>query len=647
MTKTRHYWAGALGLLLIWQTSGAMAQQDVPVLDANPLDDPPAAVEKGDAPDAPLPVAPEAPVDPELAAEPPPAAVEPPMAPAAPVTQEIIGVGVTPQASTNRTMVIDDDDEELISITLDDVPLLDVVRMFTRISGANIIASPDQLTGSVTVNLTEVKWKPALESILAMHDLGLDEKVLGTQVYTIVPVSPDAPPPLFSRSFQLKFSAVPEVTPVIRPMLADGATLAEFPSRNMIVIRSTAKNLDDIGVLIEEIDLPTKQVCIEAKFLELTDQAAEQLGIRWDSLAEFGVKLDTAPLIWSRSVDSTDARRTSQTKSDNRSSGDRTAEYFDINGVQYQDATVTDVERPPGSGIYVSETTLDPTRTIEDSVALSQNYTEELVSTFNKSISESQAAIMEFDSFQVVLSALRQTDGVSIVSNPKMIVANGSQDAYIRFGEREPIIITEVKRGTIESPGDQVTAKLDTEIDSDFIQDGYLRTGIDLKVVPVVKTDDLIEADLEPRFSRKLGDKTVGENSWPIISVKEIKTRFTLRSGQTVAIGGLTDKADSTRISKVPLLGDIPILGKYLFSHKEDIESQVETIIFVTLSLAIPEELEDSVGIPRDSALVYKEIIRDQAEAFKFETDMEALRQATDKEIAKERKRRHKLLNQN
>ena len=380
MTKTRHYWAGALGLLLIWQTSGAMAQQDVPVLDANPLDDPPAAVEKGDAPDAPLPVAPEAPVDPELAAEPPPAAVERPMAPAAPVTQEIIGVGVTPQASTNRTMVIDDDDEELISITLDDVPLLDVVRMFTRISGANIIASPDQLTGSVTVNLTEVKWKPALESILAMHDLGLDEKVLGTQVYTIVPVSPDAPPPLFSRSFQLKFSAVPEVTPVIRPMLADGATLAEFPSRNMIVIRSTAKNLDDIGVLIEEIDLPTKQVCIEAKFLELTDQAAEQLGIRWDSLAEFGVKLDTAPLVWSRSVDSADARSTSRTKSDNRSSGDRTAEYFDINGVQYQDATVTDVERPPGSGIYVSETTLDPTRTIEDSVALSQNYTEELVS---------------------------------------------------------------------------------------------------------------------------------------------------------------------------------------------------------------------------------------------------------------------------
>jgi len=80
-----------------------------------------------------------------------------------------------------------------------------------------------------------------------------------------------------------------------------------------------------------------------------------------------------------------------------------------------------------------------------------------------------------------------------------------------------------------------------------------------------------------------------------------------------VAIGGLTDTSDSTAVTKIPFLGDIPIIGKYLFSHESTSKSQIETIILVTLSLASPETLDRSPAY-RGLKLVHKRLIRDQTD---------------------------------
>ncbi|MFC1499309.1 hypothetical protein ACFLS1_12680, partial [Verrucomicrobiota bacterium] len=80
-------------------------------------------------------------------------------------------------------------DSNLISITLDNVRLSDAVSMFCKISGANIIATPSDLEGTVTVNLIDVEWRPALNSILEMHNLELVERIPGSEVYSIRPVT--------------------------------------------------------------------------------------------------------------------------------------------------------------------------------------------------------------------------------------------------------------------------------------------------------------------------------------------------------------------------------------------------------------------------------------------------------------------------
>ena len=107
-------------------------------------------------------------------------------------------------------------------------------------------------------------------------------------------------------------------------------------------------------------------------------------------------------------------------------------------------------------------------------------------------------------------------------------------------------------------------------------------------------------------------------------------TTFTLRSGQTVAIGGLTDTSDDKKVSKVPFLGDIPLLGKYLFSHEQDIERQVETIIFVTLSLAAAEGLFREAGIPEDAEIVHRKLIERKHQRAEFEAELEDFRESTD-----------------
>ncbi len=518
--------------------------------------------------------------------------------------------------------------EDLITISLDDVAMVDVVRMFSRISRANIIATPSNLTDRVTANLDGVEWKPALSSILAMHNLALIEKPAGSGVYSITPKQPDAPEPLIVRTVFLDYTTVDEVTPVIQNMLPEQGSVSTFPSRNALVIQSTEDSLAEIETIIETIDIQSKQVCIETQFMELNDTAIKQLGLRWDALEEFNLGFQAGPFVSGQTTERIKSREDALARADKRANTDTLTVLYDQYGDQYEVSSTEITETPDGS--YIENTSIEPTRKIEDTIDLTRDVTSDIKDTFTKTITESSAAILNMDGLNLVMSALKKTDGVSVISNPKVIVANGATNAFFRVGQREPIIKQTIKRGTTDSPGDEITANLDTSTSTDYIKNGYLHTGIELRVVPTVKTDDLIEARIEPSLRRKVGDKQVEGNTWPIISVKEIRTQFTLQSGQTVAIGGLTDTTDNKRTSKIPLLGDIPLIGKYLFSHTRDEKSQVETIIFVTLTLADPSSLKKGEGIPERAELVHKQLIQAELRKEAVDEEISKLRHAAD-----------------
>jgi len=479
--------------------------------------------------------------------------------------------------------------QNLISVALDDVPLQSVISLFQKVSGANIIASSSNLQGRVTVNLDNVEWKPALDSILDIYGLRAVEKVPGSAIYSIITNAPGTVEPLVAQSIFLNYAQVSNVVSLVKSMIGADGTVSAFPNANAIIVRSTLANLNTIRKVVQEIDLPRQQVYIEAKFLELTDEAIKDLGIDWTVLEGYGVA----------------AGSIQQTLTDSRSrfNGNRTG-LGTVDSNLRNKAADTGTGKP-GSGQTDTRSSSDVlagdgTRTISDTISKSANYSHESERIAGQSLADVRTAVLSADSFKLILSALQQINGISVVSNPKIIVAN-EETATIHIGEQEPNI-----KGTV-TPGQQGQANTTTYALDDKLP--YFEYGISLDVTPTINNQSNITVRIAPTLSRFVKDKTAPDNNtYPVTSAKTIKTTFSLESGKTAAIGGLTETSDRDNVIKVPLLGDIPLIGKFFFTHTHKKHTQTETIIFVTVGLANSKTVSRDEGLPEETTLAQKHL---------------------------------------
>jgi type IV pilus assembly protein PilQ len=568
------------------------------------------------------PAAPEAPAAAASPAETPAAAPEATAegvgvpAPAAPTAQEAATETIPVAAQTAAG-----DRQNLITIALDDVPLQDVVKLFTRVSGANIIATTSNLQGKVTVNLQDVEWKPALDSILEMHGMMVSEKVPGSGIYSILPRPPGAAEPLIAQPLFLEYATVSNVASVVQSMVGPGGMVSPFPNANALVIRTTAANLSEIRKVVQSIDLPRQQVYIEAKFIELTDEAIKDLGVNWEILSGYGLGVSSLGATFTDSRSKFNGERKGLGAVD---SDVRPVELLPGAGIgtgQRDYRTRTDTVKS-GGGTYAAGSSAlsddglstvarnNSSRDVADTIEQQMNYSREKEKIDGRHLSDVRTAVLDADDFKVVLSALKQLNGVSIVSNPKIIVAN-EETATIHIGENEPNIKGSVTAGQ-QGQANTQTYALDENRP-------YFEFGISVDVTPTINNQSNIAVRIEPKLSRYLRDKLAPDgNSFPVESTKKIKTLFSMESGKTAAIGGLTETEDRDEVKKIPLLGDIPLIGKYLFSHQHQKRVQKETIIFVTVGLANAKALERDQGLPEDAVLVQKhmaarKIMREQA----------------------------------
>lgn len=483
----------------------------------------------------------------------------------------------TPVVSTNR-----------ISLTFDQVLLLDVVRMFTKIADVNIVFDPSNLQGAVSVNLQDVEWKPALTAILEKHGLSLTEKPPGSGVYDISPKVAGAAEPLLVETIALKYASVSNVVSVVFPLLEKGGTVAPYPSLNSFVVRSTAGNIREIKQIIESIDKPRQQVYIEARFLDLDDSASTKLGLNWARLKDYGV---TASSLSDKMTETT--RRTlmdsegalgGQSRTWNRTRGltDNTPlDDTDLGAESYNQQLYE--QRTAGKNI--TGMAIDPTAGLTMTTIIPYEF--ERVRT----------AILSADDFRLILSALKETGGWTIISNPRIVVAN-EVTATIHIGERQRPFVSSV------TPGQQGIAPVVTYNPGEAVD-----LGVMVQVTPTINTQDRITVRIEPELTDVTGvDTAPNGQTYPIVRTKTIKTTFTLENGKTAAIGGLTQGLERNAVKKLPMLGDIPVIGKFLFTHTFKEREQRETIIFVTVGLADPGVLAPDIGLPSDAELIRREM---------------------------------------
>jgi type IV pilus assembly protein PilQ len=178
------------------------------------------------------------------------------------------------------------------------------------------------------------------------------------------------------------------------------------------------------------------------------------------------------------------------------------------------------------------------------------------------------------------IEALQQEKKAKILSNPRIVVTE-EQKAYILVGEKYPVIDTNVSPGT-------------TPIITESLRN-YEPVGISLYVIPKIIENDKINLIIHPEVS-ELGEDVVGTTGvkYKRIKTRELDTQINVKDGYVVVIGGLLKREKSEVENKVPLLGDIPILGN-LFKRRRNVETNRELLIFI-----IPKIVKEEISFEKD-----------------------------------------------
>lgn len=498
------------------------------------------------------------------------------------------------------------DAEPLVSMSFDETPLADVIKAFRDATGANIISGGTNLQGSVSVRLDNVPWRKGLTSILDPQGLQLVEEPVGSAIF-IVKAKTDVIPKI-TKTFDLKHARADEVTNLVVSAFGRDATgkpavsAVAYNAGNVVIVTATEKQIFECQTMIESIDKPTPQVYIEVRFVELTAAASRQLGMKWDQLKEWGATIHDV---------------------------DAGMEYNRGKLASYKTTEVRD-RLPPGTG----ETGSDGQETVHpfispDEIPGAAMTSEGLTKGAGRSAEDMMwkqargiGGQLSVDGFRLAMSAFEQIDGVSIFSNPKIIVAN-EKEAVVDMTTKLPNVTMTTSRTGTQNDQLDISARLEVipgdKGDRDgkgrglFAGEAFFSWGISVKVTPRISPAGLITMVVEPSISALNAETPfyvfagVGADTptpqFPIIDMQRMQTVFTMQDGATAVIGGLTKTTEGSVDSGIPYLRKLPWVGPRVFGWKSREKQQKEIIIFVTVGIADPGNLPEDIGMPKNAIL--------------------------------------------
>jgi len=170
-----------------------------------------------------------------------------------------------------------------------------------------------------------------------------------------------------------------------------------------------------------------------------------------------------------------------------------------------------------------------------------------------------------------VLDALKQQGNLKVVSKPRLRTLN-NQPAVVRVGQDLPVFVRQVT----QSPGTPPVITTNETIQT-------ITVGTVLSITPQVSADGLITLDITPAVSRLVRTETsaTGQTNAPVIDIRQASSIVRIRDGATIVMGGLVQEGGSTTHRKIPLLGDIPLVGK-AFTGEYKTNERTELVFFLT-----------------------------------------------------------------
>ncbi|MCW1884461.1 hypothetical protein OKA04_06940 [Luteolibacter flavescens] len=521
----------AVATLLALPAHTLIAQNEGPI-----TIDPPAAAEPvvpDLPPPAPAPPPPPAPgelppsaVGPDPIDLPPAPAVEPVAPPPADLTPD--GRPVTDPSAPAVHQEIQESDEGYL---IKDAPLNDIFQFLAKQAGRQYfhnskIATPDY---RVTGHLNDGNPLHQMEELAFMYGLTLYTK--GNTVYALSQAQLGQLPST-EFTYQLNYlrpTDFAQIKEIITPMLTPGTGIVNFePKTNTVVIIDTATRIEQARNFLRNIDRAKGQIVIETKILRVNSTAAQRTGVNWSaSLGEAGTSLEVAGSLNS---------------------------LFGINTAGFTTTGVTG-----GTALSGRETTTATPGSTSDLV-----------------LSPIQ--------LNGVLRALAEGNFATQISNPTLITEDNEQGS-ISIIDRVPIITS---TSTVGSSGPaQITEEVRYKIDEadKAITDEpekHREIGISLSVNPTLLPDGTVRMKLRPR-SAQIVQSIIGQtgNVYPRVTESMIESISRVPDGHSLVVGGFYGEVENKDRTKVPLLGDVPVLN-FFFKSKDTVKENASLVFIVT-----------------------------------------------------------------
>jgi type II secretory pathway component GspD/PulD (secretin) len=425
----------------------------------------------------------------------------------------------------------------VLPIQFQDVPITTAIENLARLAGINYLLDPKIAYGqpdqngqikpepTISVRWENVSARQALLAVLDNYNLQLTEDPK-TKIGRISVKNPNAPPPLITRVIQLKYASVSNMLVAVESAMTDKRSRVVGDARtSQLVVVATENEQDAVDTLVDQLDKPTRQVLIETRLMEVSSSPQTSKGIDWSGT------LSAQNVSFGNNVIGGQAMRYSQTPS------------FITN---------------PIAGGFDELVTYGPNNLVQN-----PNVLVDTMKGFNPS-----TAFLDADGVKAVLSFLNQDSDAQTIATPRVVTLD-NQLAHIEVTRAVPIFATTA--GTQGSPGGSQVA--------------YTNLGTILDVTPRISANDYIWLTVEPEVSSVFDTVTkivAGvENQADEYDVRKVKTQVLIPNANTLVMGGFIKDNTKNIYTKVPLLGDIPVLGYAFRSENKGIDKD-NLLIFIT-----------------------------------------------------------------
>jgi type IV pilus assembly protein PilQ len=423
---------------------------------------------------------------------------------------------------------------EKLSLNFQNIEVRSVLNVIADFTDLNIITS-DAVVGNLTLRLKDVPWDQALQLILDARNLGMrkngnvvwiaprDELATKEKLMLESQQQIGELEAVRTESFQLNYQKAQDVQTLLtspnQKVVSKRGSAVVDTRTNTVFVQDVPARLEEVRKLIAQIDVPVRQVMIEARIVEASDTFSKNLGARLgynqqlpggDSLGRNALRTSLGPSLANNAQQTTNA------------AGDKQL----LAGTA--DITAGQNVNLPATGL----------------------------GGFNPGAISAILFNRGFTRFLTLeLTALEADGKGKIISSPRVLT-----------GDKVEAVI---EQGT-ELPYQSATSSGATSV-------SFRKANLSLKVKPQITPDGNIIMTLD------INKDSVGQVTTAgfAIDTKHVKTEVLVENGGTVVIGGIYSQDERTTITKVPLFGDIPVLGN-LFKNNSKQDNKTELLVFIT-----------------------------------------------------------------